>query len=317
MCTIKFSIIIPTYNNASTLKRAVDSIIAQKYVAHEIIIIDDGSTDETSEVVSKFGSQVIYRRQKNCGVSVARNFGASIASGDWLAFLDADDTYTPNRLKAHADWLSETGLDFDFLLGNQEYISPNQIVLQRSLEGTRAGRALLLHNPNCNRIIINHSHFKELIEDGYGEIRTLSVPRKTFIKLNGFREGMRIGEDLHFLIRLCTISKKAGVVTDILASYYIYNDSTLRKDVLLSQIEFLRALEDLSGELKKSSIFIKSGLNEKIRNVRLSLAYAYLRKDKKIDAIKCLIPPLIKKFTLKGLRDILSVIKGLPANSIK
>ena len=98
----RFSVIIPAYNSATTLTRAVESVLCQSYPAHEIIVIDDGSTDNTTEVARGFGEQVRLLRQANAGVSAARNRGAECATGDWLAFLDADDWYYPDRLSLHA-----------------------------------------------------------------------------------------------------------------------------------------------------------------------------------------------------------------------
>ena len=97
-----FSVIIPNYNNGSTLARAIRSVQAQTYPAHEIIVIDDGSSDDSAAVAAQFAGQIIYVKQPNSGVAVARNHGAQRATGDWLAFVDADDEFTPDRLAAHA-----------------------------------------------------------------------------------------------------------------------------------------------------------------------------------------------------------------------
>ena len=104
------SVIIPTYNSARYLVEAVDSVLAQSYKDFEILVIDDGSTDETTAVMSKYGPTVRYIRQKNGGVSAARNKGIEESTGRYVAFLDADDTWLPNKLerqiselKAHSD----------------------------------------------------------------------------------------------------------------------------------------------------------------------------------------------------------------------
>ena len=82
------SVIIAVYNGAATLARAIESVLLQTYQAHEIIVVDDGSTDNIVEIVSRFGNSVRYFCQPNQGVSVARNKGADLAGGEWLAFLD-------------------------------------------------------------------------------------------------------------------------------------------------------------------------------------------------------------------------------------
>lgn len=306
---IRFSVIIPNYNNGKTLKRAINSVLTQSYLPHEIIVIDDGSTDSSASIASEFGKSIIFKAQPNAGVSAARNTGASIATGDWLAFLDADDIFLPDRLKAHADWIA-TEPDLDFLLGNQEQRNPTDSVLMHSLEGCSAGKSLLARFPNDTNIPLKQQDFEGLIADGFGEIRTLSVPKITFNELNGFQVGMRIGEDLHFLIRLCARSIKAGVVTSTLAVYYIYPTSALRKDILRSQKEFVESLETLANEICEAPTVITTGLQKKIRYARLSLAYAYLRDKRNIDAIRSILPSFLAKPNAQSFRDVLSIIKG-------
>lgn len=118
--TPRFSVIIPAYNSAATLARAIDSVLAQNYPAQEIIVVDDGSTDGTNDIAGHYGDKLRYVRQGNAGVSSARNHGARIAKGDWLSFLDADDWYYPNRLRLHAEWIVED-TTLDFLTGDYEY----------------------------------------------------------------------------------------------------------------------------------------------------------------------------------------------------
>lgn len=98
------SIIIPTYNHAKYLNKALNSIIRQTYNNFEIIVIDDGSTDDTKEIVCKY-ENVIYVYQKNAGLSAARNNGLSYSKGDFLLFLDADDWLYPEALAIQVDYL--------------------------------------------------------------------------------------------------------------------------------------------------------------------------------------------------------------------
>ena len=95
---MQISVIIPTYNRAHTLPRALDSVLAQTRPADEIIVIDDGSTDETRELIEQQYPQVHYHYQDNAGVSAARNLGIKVATGDWIALLDSDDKWLPEKL---------------------------------------------------------------------------------------------------------------------------------------------------------------------------------------------------------------------------
>ncbi len=95
----RVSVIVPTYNRAKYLAEAVESVLVQDYVDYEILIIDDGSTDDTQEVVRRFpGELVRYHHQRNAGPSAARNTGLGLARGELVAFLDSDDRWLPDKL---------------------------------------------------------------------------------------------------------------------------------------------------------------------------------------------------------------------------
>lgn len=100
---MQISVIIPTYNRANTLPRALDSVLAQSRPANEIIVIDDGSSDETCSLIQSDYPQVVYLHQPNAGVSAARNLGIKQAKGDWIALLDSDDEWLPEKLEQQAD----------------------------------------------------------------------------------------------------------------------------------------------------------------------------------------------------------------------
>lgn len=100
---MKFSVVIPLYNKAHYVRSAVQSVLAQTLPPHEVIVVDDGSTDHSAFVVEAIDDpRVRLVRQRNGGVSRARNNGIAHATGDWIAFLDADDWYHPDMLAALA-----------------------------------------------------------------------------------------------------------------------------------------------------------------------------------------------------------------------
>lgn len=99
------SVIIPTFNRSSLLQRALDSVLSQTICPHEIIVVDDGGTDETATLVEQEYPEIIYFHQSNKGVSAARNYGIRKATGIWLAFLDSDDSWLPNKLVHQIDAL--------------------------------------------------------------------------------------------------------------------------------------------------------------------------------------------------------------------
>ncbi len=103
-----FSVIIPTYNRLALLAEAIESVLNQTYRDFELIVVDDGSTDETSEMIRSVAPRDFkYLRQEHLGVSAARNNGARAAKGNYLAFLDSDDLWFPEKLEKQADFFSE------------------------------------------------------------------------------------------------------------------------------------------------------------------------------------------------------------------
>ena len=99
MHDILISVIIPVYNRPEQIKKAVDSVLNQSYKNLEIIVVDDGSTDETPETLSQFKEEISVYRISNSGVSAARNYGVDKAHGSYVAFLDSDDEWKPKKLE--------------------------------------------------------------------------------------------------------------------------------------------------------------------------------------------------------------------------
>lgn len=107
MNELRFSVIIPTCNRAAFLAQALESALEQSYPAAQIIVIDDGSSDNTRQILRKFERQVQVIRQPSRGIGAARNRGMDAAEGDYLAFLDDDDLWQPNKLERQAAFLRQ------------------------------------------------------------------------------------------------------------------------------------------------------------------------------------------------------------------
>ncbi|MCG8314450.1 MAG: glycosyltransferase family 2 protein [Pseudomonadales bacterium] len=103
------SAVIPAYNYAKFVAEAVDSILEQSYSPIEIIVVDDGSTDNTAEVLAGYGDKINYIHQKNGGLSAARNTGIKAAKGEYIAFLDADDIWHPEKIEKQLRLAEDTG----------------------------------------------------------------------------------------------------------------------------------------------------------------------------------------------------------------
>ncbi len=98
------SVIIPTYNRGWIIKEAIDSVLAQEYINYELIVVDDGSIDDTHDILNSYQKNFLVLRQNNKGVSAARNRGFAAASGRFIAFLDSDDIWLPQKLSRQVDF---------------------------------------------------------------------------------------------------------------------------------------------------------------------------------------------------------------------
>lgn len=119
---MKFSIVVPTYNRAAFLSKAIDSVLAQTYTDWELIIVDDGSSDNTREVVSQYTDErITYIYQQNAERSSARNNGIAYAKGDYVCFLDSDNAMLPNRLQLLSETITKAACYFtDIEYRNEE-----------------------------------------------------------------------------------------------------------------------------------------------------------------------------------------------------
>ncbi len=188
------SVIIPVYNGDRYLKEAIESILAQDYQNFEIIIIDDGSTDNTANIAKSFGDKINYSYQENAGHGKAKNRGIELAKGEFLAFLDTDDLWAKNKLVLQIDYLLKNP-DIGFTIGKVHYfLAPG---------------------------IIKPTWLKEelLTEDTPGYIVGTLLARKSILEQVGyFDESYQYGNDSDWFFR----AKDMGIAMAILPETILY-----------------------------------------------------------------------------------------------
>lgn len=198
---MKFSVIIPLYNKAPYIRKALESVFAQTYTDFELIIVDDGSTDDSAAIAEECTrtsslSPLAYRliKQPNAGVSAARNNGVAQANGDYLAFLDADDWWEPTYLERMAQ-LIEDYPEAGLYGMNYIYYKPGK---------TRVAL-------KCKTGYINYP--KAYYESGAMPVWTgaTMIPKVVFDEMGGFPVGIKLGEDfllwaktaMHYPVAFC------------------------------------------------------------------------------------------------------------------
>jgi glycosyltransferase involved in cell wall biosynthesis len=179
-----FSIIIPTYNYARYLPRALDSILDQTGEDYEIVVVDDGSTDHTAEVIrgyqAKAGCPITYVFQENRGPSAARNHGVRLSTAPYLLFLDADDALLPGALDRFRSIIVHRA-DLDFIAGGRIYVTS---------DGRRRRRSIKALSGDKDR------NFRRYLRGQLGRlcVQSLVVHRRVFDRIR-FPEAIRNGED--------------------------------------------------------------------------------------------------------------------------
>lgn len=192
----KVSIIIPCYRQAQYLPEAIESALAQVYPAHEIIVVNDGSDDNTTEVAEKYPVKLIV--QPNKGLAAARNSGIRFATGDYILPLDADDKIDPHYLE------KTVGLG-DFVgVGTQEF-------------GESTRTFVPIENPTLEDFI------------AYNRVTCCSLyKRAIWEQLGGYDEEMKLGyEDYDFNLRTAAAGVKIITIPDILFHYRVKKESMI------------------------------------------------------------------------------------------
>jgi glycosyltransferase involved in cell wall biosynthesis len=179
------SVIIPTLNRAGPLARALESVLAQTQPPDEIIVIDDGSTDETRTLIEHDYPGVRYHYQSNHGVSNARNTGIGMARGDWIALLDSDDQWQPRKLQHQLHALASRP-DYRACHTNEIWIRNGRRVNPMNKHAKRGGFIFRHCLPRC---VISPS--------------SVLIHRELFSSIGTFDESLPACEDYDLWLRLC------------------------------------------------------------------------------------------------------------------
>ena len=214
------SVIIPAYNAGKYLAEAIESVLTQTIPPMEIIVIDDGSTDNTAQVAQQFSDRIRYLRQENAGPAAARNAGIAAACGKWIAFLDSDDRWFPYKLEQQIRTL--TAEDSEALYCGMTV----------AFHGEVAPAPPPIQNEKITRL-----SFAGLLQRNRVSTSTVIAPRQRLLGIGGFRTQLRGPEDYDLWLRLAASGLPLRKSAVCLSAYRIVPQS------LSQQVEQMRNQE--------------------------------------------------------------------------
>jgi GT2 family glycosyltransferase len=287
------SVVIATYNRADLLPRAVASALAQTHPPCEVIVVDDGSTDDTAERCRQFGDRIRYHRIPTGGVSAARNTGIALARGEWVALLDSDDAWVPTKLEiqltAHravpaAAW-SVTGCELvdgtgERRPGPQSYAGTFPLFREFGYEpeGLFAHhlQRIEIEAAGGGHLAFHGDLFGLLFLGNVGLPSSALIRRQFFTDVGGFDPSLRVAEETEFFHRAAAAGSVIVIMSPLVRYRVAQGDSltSSRHTVTLTEAA-LRSLEAASTRRPMNAEYRRTWSAGR-RSLLLRLAYAHL-----------------------------------------
>jgi glycosyltransferase involved in cell wall biosynthesis len=215
-----FSVVIPTFNHAHYLDRALQSVYSQTLTDWEVIVVDNHSDDETEQVVSRFDDgRLQYLKIHNDGIiAKSRNTGVRAAKGEWIAFLDSDDWWTSEKLEITRDAITES---VDFIYHNLEIVHESgAAMLRKGVKSSQVESPVVIDLLLKGNVIPNSS---------------VVVRRHLLNDIGGINESseMRAAEDYNTWLRIAKVTENFLYLPRRLGFYYIHDKSTSKNNMIL------------------------------------------------------------------------------------
>jgi len=302
---MKFSVIIPTYNRGWVIKESVNSVLKQNFNDYEVIVVVDGSVDDTIEILKEFNDKIIVLKKENEGPSQARNFGAKNAKGEYLIFLDDDDIFFPYTLEVYNKIINSKNYP-PFLVSQAIYFSEKE--------------KLLVENKVNSINIVTYKDYFSKDRSIFTSSSMMVVRKDIFQKIEGFRsintKQSLVHEDFHFLLKVGTFGPAVIILEPKLYGYRTHNQNSVNNiprvlSSILVLIKEFKTDEKLKYNLKKYGKFLIIG----------GTSYYWIKRALKngiiIDSMKLLLKsfPMILLSFLNKIFQIFS--KKVPIEKIK
>lgn len=240
------SIIMPTYNRSDIILHSVKSVLRQTYDNFELIIVDDGSTDQTKEIVSDIGDKRIryLKTEANQGACHARNQGLAIAGGEYIAFLDSDNVWDKSYLERRMDVLGKSSKNVGGVFGYTKIIKNHKMICTVPLE--EIGERILNSRSNTSML-------RYILLDNIIDTNTIVLRQECVEKVSGFDESLKRLQDWEYFFRILYQSGyKIKFTADYLVTNYLRKDSISRRSndeaYWRTRIFFLEKYKDVFEE---------------------------------------------------------------------
>jgi glycosyltransferase involved in cell wall biosynthesis len=254
------SVVVATYNRAEFLPATIESILAQRFQNFELIIVDDGSKDETQKILAPYEHHIKYLTQKNRGPSAARNLGVRNAKGDWIAIQDSDDLCLSNHLETLYAY-AKNHLDCGMVFANGSY-----------LEGPEHHRKTIIPKAKSSRLAEQGVGLEDLFDKSIVRLQAALISKRCYDEIGGHDESLRISMDLDLAFRL--FSRYPITYLDEVVFSYRKHSGNISGNQELRLFENIRVIEKLLQDNQQA----KATLGAK--RIASRLAYRYYRLAK-------------------------------------
>ena len=206
------SVVIPAYNAEDHIGRAIDSVLGQSVQVDEIIVVDDGSTDKTAEIIQSYGDKAKYIYQENSGAGAARNAGIEAAESEWIAFLESDDEWLPEKTQLQTE-LIERNADVSWMYSNC-YLHYE----------SKASRSVMLDRHKAELLLKGKEYFENYLSSlaqGFPAwTGTVIAKKEAIVKAGMFNPDLPLAQDIDLWFRIAYEFPKVGFIAAPLAIYH-------------------------------------------------------------------------------------------------
>jgi glycosyltransferase involved in cell wall biosynthesis len=260
LATPLISVVIATYNRAPLLRETIESVCGQRFEDFEIILVDDGSTDETPKLAQSYGEKIRYFRQENRGAAAARNFGFKQARAPWIAVQDSDDLSTPDHLAILYRYV-ENHPDCGMVFANGCY-----------LEGPEHNRQTIIPAARSRKLAAQGVLLRDLFEKSIVRLQAALISKAAFEAVGGMNDSLVICHDLDLFLRLM-LQFPVGYV-DRIVFRYRKHQGNISGNEEIRLLENIGVIEGLIRDYPQAETILGPG------RVARRLAYRYYRLAK-------------------------------------